>query len=126
MIHRILVVDDDLDLRETLMSVLEDAGYDVIGAENGVEALAVLRGAGPAPCLIFLDLMMPVMDGATFRGEQLADPMLASIPVVVISAYQDVASHAARLAAEHLAKPIGYAAINACARRFCPDGARAS
>jgi CheY-like chemotaxis protein len=120
--HRILIVDDDVDLRETLISVLEDAGYDAIGAENGARALERLRGPGPRPCLIFLDLMMPIMDGQEFRERQLEDPALADIPVIVISAYRDVASRAAELALAHLAKPIRIADLREQVHRICPDG----
>src|SRR5690606_14181940 len=81
----ILVVDDDDDIRETLRDVLEDEGYRVQEASNGQEALAHLRGEGRV-CLVFLDLMMPVMDGWEFRQAQLADPALKDIPVVVITA----------------------------------------
>ena len=71
---RVLVVEDDLEIRESLMDVLEDAGFEAVGAGNGLEALDQLRGPGPQPCLIFLDLMMPRMDGRAFRQEQLAPP----------------------------------------------------
>ncbi len=81
----ILIVDDDRDLRETLDEVLRDEGYSVRGVANGEEALELLRRS-PPPCLILLDLMMPVMNGWQFRSAQLADPKLADIPVCVISA----------------------------------------
>src|SRR4051794_28574938 len=81
----ILVVDDDPDLRDTLGQILEDEGYSVAAASNGREALAYLRER-PAPSLILLDLMMPVMDGWQFRSEQRLDSVLAKIPVLVISA----------------------------------------
>jgi CheY-like chemotaxis protein len=84
--HRhVLVVEDDRDLRDSLCNALEDEGYTVVGVEHGRAALQHLR-AQPKPCLILLDLMMPVMDGPTFRQEQLKDPALADIPVVVITA----------------------------------------
>ena len=102
----ILIVDDDLDLRETLMLVLEDAGYRTVLAANGREALEVLR-AGPPPDLILLDLMMPVMDGWEFRNEQLRDGMMAAIPVVLFSASGNVRDKAAELKlAAYLEKPI--------------------
>ena len=81
----ILIVDDELALAETLCDVLVDSGYRVASAANGAEALAYLR-SHEAPSLILLDLMMPVMDGYTFRQEQLADPALAAIPVIVVTA----------------------------------------
>lgn len=83
--HRILLVDDDPDIRETLSEFLSDEGYDVASAGNGREALQALRGA-PPPCVILLDLSMPVMDGFEFRAEQLKDAAIAGIPVVVVTA----------------------------------------
>src|SRR4051794_26184371 len=81
----ILVVEDDVDVRDMLAVLLEDAGYRVMTAENGEDALRKLR-ASPAPILMFLDLTMPVMDGWAFIEERRTDPALAAIPVVVISA----------------------------------------
>lgn len=104
----ILVVEDDFDIRDTLAQILEAEGYIVSGAANGLEALELLRrdGAG-APALILLDLMMPVMNGWQFRAEQLQDPKLASIPVVVISADASVHQKAASIeAAGFLKKPV--------------------
>jgi CheY-like chemotaxis protein len=82
-----LVVDDDPDIRDSLREVLEDEGYPVSCVGNGREALDHLQAASPRPCVILLDLMMPVMDGWQFRKEQkkLA-PELANIPLVVITA----------------------------------------
>jgi CheY-like chemotaxis protein len=81
----VMVVDDDDDIRETLVSLLEDEGYEVAAFPTGRDALDALQG-GLGPQVILLDLMMPVMDGAEFRRAQLADPALASIPVVLITA----------------------------------------
>jgi CheY-like chemotaxis protein len=82
----VLIVDDDLDIRETLTEILEDRGFAVITAANGLEALQVLRSADVKPSVILLDLMMPVMDGYDFLAEYKRDPALASIPVVVVTA----------------------------------------
>jgi CheY-like chemotaxis protein len=82
---RILVVDDDAELRRALAEVLTDVGYVVSCAPNGEEALRELRRA-PAPDAIVLDLAMPVMDGWTFRARQRSDPALAPIPTIVVSA----------------------------------------
>lgn len=84
-VKRVLVIDDDRDIRETLTEALEFNGYAVISAADGAEALQKLR-QGPLPCVILLDLMMPVMDGFQFRREQRLDPNLAGIPVVVTTA----------------------------------------
>lgn len=83
---RVLVIDDEADLRETLADLLEEEGFSTEQAANGVQALALLRAEAPRPDVILLDLMMPEMSGWQFRDEQLADPELASIPVVVMSA----------------------------------------
>ena len=82
---RILVVEDDLAIRETLCELLQEEGYAVAGASNGAEALRLLSEEGE-PSLIVLDLMMPVMDGWAFRSAQRRDPRLARIPVLVLSA----------------------------------------
>jgi CheY-like chemotaxis protein len=100
-----MVIEDELDIREEVVDFLRDEGYEVLVAHNGKEALSLLR-AGVAPCVILLDLMMPVMDGWTFRKEQMNDPALANIPVVVLSGVQDIAKAVAQLApAACLAKP---------------------
>jgi CheY-like chemotaxis protein len=82
----VLVVDDDADIRDSLREVLEDEGYSVVCLSNGREALDYLKKTAPHPCVILLDLMMPVMDGWQFRREQKQDPAIADIPLVVITA----------------------------------------
>lgn len=82
----VLIVDDDLDIREALTDVLEDRGFGVLTAANGLEALKVLRGAMLPPSVILLDLMMPIMDGYGFLQEYKNDPVLASIPLAIITA----------------------------------------
>lgn len=82
---RVMLVDDDEDIRTVLAEALQDAGYEVRTVASGREALVELR-SGYQPALILLDLMMPAMDGWQFREEQLRDSRLQGIPVVVISA----------------------------------------
>ncbi len=119
----ILVVDDDKDIRESLVEILEEHGCHAVGAANGREAMEVLRGRPHADstCLILLDLMMPVMDGRTFREEQLKRDELAGIPVVLISAFQDAAAKAgaAMNAAAVLVKPLQIKDVTSLAERFC-------
>jgi len=81
----ILLVDDDAGFRDAVGRLLEANGYTAVAAGDGHQALRLLR-AGTAPALILLDLRMPVMDGPAFRTEQLRDPRLRSIPVLVLSA----------------------------------------
>lgn len=82
----ILIVDDDNDVRSALTELLEEEGFSVECAPNGQEALARLRRGNVRPAVILLDLMMPGMDGWDFRSEQMRDPKLAAVPVVVVSA----------------------------------------
>jgi len=82
---RVLVVDDDRDIRELLVELLGGEGYLVSSAADGRQAL--LEAHAHRPDVILLDLMMPVMDGWQFRAAQLEDPDLAGVPVVVISAF---------------------------------------
>ncbi|MCY1073248.1 response regulator [Archangium lansingense] len=86
MTRPLLVVDDDRDLREALEEVLRDAGYTVLGACHGREALEVLAGARPLPGLVLLDMMMPVLDGLGFAHEMHAVPDWTAIPIVIFSA----------------------------------------
>lgn len=81
----ILVVEDDFDVRESLKDTLEDEGYQVASAADGLEALEYLD-AHAAPALILLDWMMPRCDGAQFLARKQANPRIASIPVVLLTA----------------------------------------
>jgi signal transduction histidine kinase len=82
--RRLLVVEDDGDLRESLAEALREAGFEVSEASDGSEALAKLRKT--AADAVLLDLMMPGMDGWDFRAAQKRDPSIAKTPVVVLSA----------------------------------------
>jgi two-component system, OmpR family, response regulator CpxR len=82
---RILIVEDDAAIRQTVAELLEDEGYEVECAVNGADALARLDRS-ETPGLILLDLTMPVMDGWSFRATQRGDPRLARIPTVVVTA----------------------------------------
>lgn len=85
MAKRILVIEDDASIRELLVELLESEGYVVAAAINGLDGLRQLQ-VDVAPDLILIDLMMPVMDGYSFRTEQLKNPLWAKIPTVVMSA----------------------------------------
>jgi len=82
---KVLLVDDDFAILDGISDFLESEGYLVVAASNGIDALNQLR-SGLRVDAIVLDVMMPMMDGWDFRAEQLADPSLRDIPVVVISA----------------------------------------
>jgi CheY-like chemotaxis protein len=118
---QVLIVEDDTDLRQALSQVLAEEGYQVGGAEHGRHALEQLRD-GVRPCLILLDLTMPVMNGWQFREEQRHDPELASIPVVVISAGANLSEQVAPLGIrDYIRKPIQLGQLLATVQRYCQD-----
>lgn len=80
---KVLVVDDDRDSRELLLTMLEDEGYAATGAENGRRALRYLED-GLDPDLLLTDLQMPVMSGWTLCEQVKSDPRLRSIPIVLL------------------------------------------
>ncbi|HLZ28202.1 MAG TPA: response regulator [Chloroflexota bacterium] len=86
---RILIVDDDPDIRLAVTMLLLDAGYEVDSATNGLEAFAAIRERRPDAVL--LDLTMAVMDGWDFLGAIRADPTLRGVPIGVLSASRDAA-----------------------------------
>jgi CheY-like chemotaxis protein len=116
----VLVIDDDPYIREVITELLEDEGYAVIQAANGLEAMQSLRQQLSQPCLILLDLMMPQMNGWEFRAAQQQVPHLAAIPVVTISAHADLLKVAQQLhAVEHLAKPLDIERLLNIVERYC-------
>src|SRR5215471_21713482 len=82
----VLVVDDDDAIRDALADLLEDAGFDTVGARNGLEALNILAARATAPMFILLDLTMPVMDGWAFCDRRRANRKFSEVPVIAISA----------------------------------------
>nr|WP_246357267.1 response regulator [Pyxidicoccus fallax] len=82
-----MVVDDDPDIREAVQDILSFEGYSVVQADNGREALELLNRQPPVrPCIILLDLMMPVMDGEEFVGHLQKQAELAALPVILVTA----------------------------------------
>jgi CheY-like chemotaxis protein len=116
----VLVVEDDADILRAIVQVLQDEGHTVRTAVNGRVALDALRAGGaPRPRLIILDLMMPVMDGWTFRAEQLADPTLADIPVIILTADGNATDKANNLGgAGALRKPVDLVTLLAAVEPF--------
>lgn len=84
--NRVFLIEDDQDIRSSIIEVLEDEGIPIDWATNGEEAMEKLLASKSKPSLILLDLRLPIKDGFQFRSEQLSNPRLADIPVVVISA----------------------------------------
>ena len=96
--RRVLVVDDDEQLRYVLCETIAEGGYEVEAASNGREALTVI--ARWEPDLIVLDLMMPVMDGYSFRQEQRRLGLADGVPVIVLSASREMPAAAERVGAD--------------------------
>lgn len=113
----ILIVEDDADIRETLQHLLESSGYVARAAGNGQEALEMIEAIGQ-PCLILLDLMMPVMDGWAFLSALDRNEALASVPIVVVSAYTD-RGVAPERAQQILKKPVDIHALMEVVRQHC-------
>ncbi len=108
---RLLIVEDEVDIRSLMQELLELEGYSVEAACNGQDAIDRLNRSADAdlPDLILLDLMMPVKDGFAFRAEQEQDPRLAAIPVVVLTADAHIEEKKVRIGARAaLRKPIDF------------------
>jgi CheY-like chemotaxis protein len=117
--RKLLIVEDDADVREVLTSFLTADGYAAEGVANGQEALDHLRAATELPRLILLDLMMPVMDGWQFLRERAAEPAWVDIPVLVVTAVPPRAAPADRGVAEVIAKPVDVATLLEKIGRHC-------
>ena len=120
----ILIVEDDSDIREMLARLLAMEGFYAVGAEDGLEALHVLRTvrhrAPDVPCLILLDLKMPRLSGNEFRRAQLGDPTVANVPVAVMSGATDIEQRARALGAvAAVAKPIDMDRLMSVVRTYC-------
>ncbi len=117
----VLVVEDDPDALGVISTIIEDAGYEVMRAHNGREALAQLDATQGRCDLILLDLLMPVMNGWDFRRRQRETPAFASIPVFLMSAGAHLAVVRDELQASGcVAKPVDAAEILDVVKRHCP------
>ena len=120
----VLLVEDDEDTREVLRMIMESDGIEVAVARDGLDALTrieQLRLQDPkAPSVIVLDYMMPRCSGPQFRQKQLADPQIANVPVILVSAVSDLPSRAALLKPfAILQKPIDPDELTAVVREAC-------
>jgi CheY-like chemotaxis protein len=111
--HPILLVEDDDDIRVAVAMLLRTEGYSVFEAENGQVGLDLLKKM-PRPCVILLDMMMPVLDGRGFLQLLQSNELLVSIPVVVVSAH-DIPD----TAKSFLRKPFDVEALVKIVRNHC-------
>lgn len=115
--HGILIVEDDTDIRESIKEILELEGYTVYAAQNGREALEILEKLGH-PCLILLDLMMPVMNGWDFLKHRANEHRFEDIPVVVATASEDVRAQNIN---GLIRKPVDLDALLRVAAKYCSN-----
>jgi len=123
-VGNVLIVEDDPDSREMLTLMLATEGFHTVAAEDGLEALHLLRTvrhrAPEIPCLVLLDLKMPRLGGGEFRRAQLGDPTVAGVPVAVMSGATDVDERARALGAvATLTKPIDMEILLQVVKRYC-------
>jgi CheY-like chemotaxis protein len=113
----ILIVEDDQDVREALSTLLQESGYPIQTAGNGKEALAVMQER--LPCLVLLDLMMPVMSGWALTKAMRADERLRQVPICIVSA---VTAQAPAEVQHVLRKPIQVGKLLDTVASYCNIG----
>jgi CheY-like chemotaxis protein len=117
-VPEIMIVEDDRDTREMLERFLELEGFQVRTAANGEEALQSLQAVGN-PCVILLDLMMPVMNGWQFREAQVRQPAHENVPVIVVTAAGPQNGIPSIDANAWLSKPVDFEQLLAAIGIFC-------
>ena len=116
----VVVVEDDDDIRSSLKFVLDYANYRVLTAADGAEALKLLDGLNDSPCLVLLDLMMPVMDGWDLCDEMRGDKRWRDIPIYVLSGVSNIGEETRQLDVDgYLKKPFGVGDVVDIASRYC-------
>jgi two-component system cell cycle response regulator DivK len=121
MTKRILVVEDQEDNRQILRDLLGTAGYELMEAENGAEALTAI--AAQRPDLILMDIQLPVMDGYEATRRIKADPQLQAIPIIVVTSYALEGDEAKAREAGcdgYVSKPYSPRKLLATVRQFLP------
>lgn len=119
--HQVLVVEDDPSLREIYAGALRAFGHDVRTAADGTAALSTLNN-GWQPCIVFLDLRMPGMDGWELSRRLREDERWSSVPVVVVAAHFRIDQEAAEIgAAAWLQKPFDLARLDEETRARCQN-----
>jgi CheY-like chemotaxis protein len=116
---RVLVIDDEPGVRAMMTRQLAYAGFTVMAAPSAREGLELLR-TDRSIRLVLLDMMMPAMDGWSFRQAQLADPAMAAVPVIVLTgAPLPSLLHEQLQAADYLLKPVGRGHLVSVVSNYC-------
>lgn len=116
---RVLIIDDEPDVRELFQDILQGAGFDAVSAESGAEGLEILR-TDPRIRVVLLDLLMPEMDGWRFRHHQLSQPQYAAIPTVIVTgAPLGGVAHEQLQAADYLSKPVSRERLIGTVAKYC-------
>ena len=119
---RVLIIDDEPDVRELFRDILQGAGFDAVLAASGAEGLEILR-ADSRIRVVLLDLLMPEMDGWRFRHHQLSQPRYAAIPTVIVTgAPLGGAAHEQLQAADYLSKPVTRERLIGTVAKYCDPG----
>ena len=113
----VLVVDDDSAVRRMILLLLSSEGYETETATDGAEALALMRQR--RPCLVLLDINMPLMDGWEFRKQQLEDPALADVPVVCLTGIVHPEDVERILGVPCLGKPVHFSSLIRAVEKVC-------
>lgn len=117
MMKCVMVVDDDRDIRDCVADALQMQGYAVRTATNGKDALEQLKAMDGEPCLVLLDMMMPVMDGAQFLHIVSETRQFAALPVVLVSGHAEGIPGVRRV----VRKPVSLGLLLGMVREFCGE-----
>ena len=115
---KVLIVDDEREIRESLEELFQDEGYLVSTAANGAEALTRLNEA-QSPCVVILDLLMPILGGDEVYEEMQKAPRLRGIPVIIITSDPSRAPNGLLI----MKKPMNLDRLLQTVRQVCPDRA---
>ena len=118
--HPIMVIEDDDDIRELMKAMLEAEGYYSITASNGEEGLELLSQSETKPCMILLDMMMPIMDGWTFAEVAKKNVQYRNIPLLAVTAFSDQMSLRENFQGV-LKKPVRFDILLDIVRHYCPN-----
>lgn len=117
-VAKVLLVDDDFQVRGLLEAILTREGFDVVSAPNGAEALRRLPESEP-PCVVLLDMMMPVMGGDEFLARVRQEPAWCAIPIVVMSSSAPQPHPLPEGVKGWFAKPFGLEELLATVKKLC-------